>query len=370
LDLELQKFLRRFTCREYGFAALEKQYSIKAKQHSRVPNLYLFKYSQIDSPFSETIVQESRGIILDANNNWAVVAMPYKKFFNHDEALASTIDWTTAKVWEKLDGSLVTMYYYGNKWWVATSGTPDANTPIGDFGMTFESLFWSTFKKEGIKLALFYPLVTYMFELCAPQNRVVVQHAEAKLFLHGVRHNQTLWEYDPDLAAARLNCRLPQSYKISSIGGCLEAVKHLQPLKNEGFVICDAWFRRVKVKSLDYIILHHAKDRLMSRRKMAMLIRDGEASEFQTALEAFPELAEEFHRLNTKYQEMIKSCNDCYAQIGGIIDQKSFAVSLVKYFDTTPEAIIFRMRKTGCTPQAAMNLITIPSFLRLMGVRE
>lgn len=59
----------------------------------------------------EPIVQECRGLILDEAEGWRVVCMPYKKFFNFGEDCCADIDWSTAKVQEKLDGSLISLYW-------------------------------------------------------------------------------------------------------------------------------------------------------------------------------------------------------------------------------------------------------------------
>jgi tRNA splicing ligase len=53
------------------------------------------------------VVQECRGLILDESANWRIVAFPYTKFFNYGEEHAASIDWSTACVQEKLDGSLM-----------------------------------------------------------------------------------------------------------------------------------------------------------------------------------------------------------------------------------------------------------------------
>lgn len=50
---------------------------------------------------------ECRGLVLDERNNWSVVAMPYYRFFNHGERHADTLDWATARVMDKADGTLV-----------------------------------------------------------------------------------------------------------------------------------------------------------------------------------------------------------------------------------------------------------------------
>lgn len=60
------------------------------------------RYSQVGSDFSSVIVQESRGLVLDAKNDFSVVAFPYKKFFNLEESLAARIEWSTAVVYLSL----------------------------------------------------------------------------------------------------------------------------------------------------------------------------------------------------------------------------------------------------------------------------
>lgn len=102
MALALQDFLRS-GC---SVKDLEDKFQIYATQHKQHPNLILFKYD-IMSPFAEEIVKEARGIILDTDNNWSVVNYGMKKFFNHGEGNAATIDWRTARVLEKMDGSLM-----------------------------------------------------------------------------------------------------------------------------------------------------------------------------------------------------------------------------------------------------------------------
>lgn len=50
--------------------------------------------------------------------------MPYKKFFNFGEDCAATIDWNTAKVQEKIDGSLISLYWYDDSWHISSTGCP------------------------------------------------------------------------------------------------------------------------------------------------------------------------------------------------------------------------------------------------------
>ena len=105
--MELQDYLIN-----RGLTQLVEEYKIKVNRHSAIDNLVCLKYSQLESPIGEKIVQQCRGIILDEVNNWEIVSYPYDKFFNYGEAHAPELDWMSAKVYEKLDGSLMTLYFY------------------------------------------------------------------------------------------------------------------------------------------------------------------------------------------------------------------------------------------------------------------
>ena len=116
-ELAIQQLLR-----ERGLAGLE-GLAIKTRRHGIFGNLVCFKYDQRLSPMMEKAVQEARGIILDENCDWAVTSMSFRKFFNAEEPLAAEINWTTACIEEKLDGSLMALYWYDNAWQVQSSGS-------------------------------------------------------------------------------------------------------------------------------------------------------------------------------------------------------------------------------------------------------
>jgi RNA ligase. len=375
MELEIQKFLRTTTGDLLDASGtLAAKYGIKSKRHCQYPNLVLFKYSQIDSPFSEPIVQECRGLILDEAADWAIVAHPYHKFFNYGETLAANIDWKTAQVQEKLDGSLITLYNYKGSWEIATSGCPDGSNPMGDFGVTFAWKVSEIIRGYGILpenlregVVPLKTQYTYLFELCCPENRVVVQHQKPRLVLHGIRDLATGCEIRPLETPWHNFFETPRSFPLTSIEEALEAAKHLDPLQQEGYVVCDAQFNRVKVKSPAYLALHHAKDGLLSLKHMALIIRTGEAGELEQALKAFPELKPHFDELVVRYGEIVQQANASYLKIKYIENQKEFAMAAQKEYYP---GILFAMRKSSCTPQAHMLKITEPSYLRMMELKN
>ena len=57
-------------------------------------------------------------MVVDEDNNWNPVCYPYKKFYNYNEGKSHKLDWSNpklVKVYEKVDGSIVTLYHYKGK---------------------------------------------------------------------------------------------------------------------------------------------------------------------------------------------------------------------------------------------------------------
>lgn len=333
-ELETVRFLR-----EHGLTALTDRYKITVKRHQSCESLVFLKYGRIDSPMGEPIVQECRGLILDEADGWRVVSYPFLKFFNSHEGYAAPIDWNTARVCEKLDGSLITIYWYRGCWMVATNGTPDGSGPAPGSGGNFRQLFWHTWNCDRL------PDDTdccYMFELMTPWNRVIVPHGEARVALIGVRNRVTLQELEPEPIAERYGWQCAKSFPLRTIDECLAAAQALDPMECEGYVVRDAAFNRIKVKCPQYVALAHMKDGL-SERRMLELIRVNESDEF---LSYFPEYRELHDRIRVRFNDLADGLEADYARLRHIVDQKAFALEAVK---TRCSSALFAVRKGSAT---------------------
>ena len=302
-----------------GPEKLEKEFAISFKQHSLYSNLYLFKYSQIDSPMDQEIVQASRGIILDKFNDWQIVSYTYDKFFNISEGLAAKVDWSTAQVQEKLDGSLCQLYYYNKEWHIATSGTPDALGEVNGYGITFKDLFWKVWIELGYKLPTIMN-ICYAFELCTPYNRVVVPYKKNRLVLHGARELSNMQEIKPKSIADLYGWECIQKFEAN----VLETIDILDPMKQEGYVVVDANFNRVKVKSPKYVTLHHAFDG-MTPRRMLEIIQKNESDEFLSYFQEFREL---YDKVKDRFIALVDNTKETYDQFRDIENQKEFALNV------------------------------------------
>ena len=379
-ELNVQKFLRETPG---GLILLqESPYNISVKVHPDFSDLCQFTYSQIDSPKGDPIVKECRGLILDSHNNWNAVAFPFTRFFNDGEFQAAPIDWSTARVYEKIDGTLIIMYYYLGAWRIATRGSPDASGPVGDFPwveqgeevpLTFKRLFWHSIEYwlEGLsKSGEFDPDCTYMWELTSFYNRVVCDYTETgplgecedgfgkKIFIDdlcdktgyaqdgsrvtliGIRDNKTFEEYDIKYSDAHYKAK---SFPLGSLQEVIDAAAVLNPLKMEGFVVVDGNWNRIKIKSPSYVSIHHLRDG-NPRKRLMEIIKSGENDEMLAykILDDFPAEKALYLEMLEKVDQLILTTEKFYDIIKDIEDQKTFALEALK---SPMSAAMFSVRK-------------------------
>ena len=122
----------------HSLEKLKNEFGIIVKEY---PDLYVLNYDQIESPKTHPIVQECRGLILDKNYN--IVSRSFDRFFNYGENnTGENCNFSKCKIFEKLDGSLINVYYYNENWNVSTRGTAYAESYVGGYGITFKKLVY------------------------------------------------------------------------------------------------------------------------------------------------------------------------------------------------------------------------------------
>ena len=286
--LNLQRFI--FAHENWRELLAAKPYCIKIVEEG---SLVLFKYSQIDSDFFNPIVQECRGIILE-RDTWRVVAYAFRKFGNFGESYVDEIDWESAVVETKEDGSLIKVYFYDGEWRVGTNGTifaENAELNAGPY-KNFRQLFDAAAEKCGLDFSRLNRYYTYIFELCSEFNQVVCPQSEMRLIHIGTRNNRTFQEVEADIGIPH-----PQRYALSSLEDCIAMAKTFDFTK-EGFVVKDKNYNRIKVKSEDYVRVHRlANNGSMTEERAIELIRANELDEFFTY---FPHYKEYIGRIKAK----------------------------------------------------------------------
>ena len=256
---------------------LAREHRIKVKREGA---LAIFNY-HIECQFSDPIVQEARGIIIDCER-CEVVCWPFRKFGNHNEGYADTIDWSTARVQEKVDGSIIKLWYDHARgdWQFSTNGLIRAELANVDerVGLTYHDVILHTENYRDIPFERLDKDSTYIFELVSPETQVVVRYETPLLYHLGTRSNLTGEERLEDIGI-----RKPASYPLASLAECLDAAAVLnrededaEDVTKEGFVVVDGDWHRVKVKSPDYLVMHRLRlSRTVSKEDCLSLLLSG-----------------------------------------------------------------------------------------------
>lgn len=249
--------------------------------------------------FSLPEVQEARGIIIDTQT-LDVACWPFRKFGNYGEYYADSIDWSTARVQEKVDGSIMKLWNDGERWRVSTNSAITNDQPVRFGSHSLTNLFWKAAEKQHLDTEVLDPSETYIFELVSPDNTIVIEYPETAIYHIGTRSNVTGEERNEDIGIMR-----PASYPLHSLDACIDAAGKLNAggkVSREGYVVVDGDWNRVKVKSPDYVAVHHLLSE-MSERKLIEAVLDGESDEIRSY---YPQTEEAFGRYERAYARIIE----------------------------------------------------------------
>lgn len=260
-------------------------------------NLVMLKYNQISSDFTEPICKECRGLIL-YKPTWDVVSLPFFKFFNYGEPNADEIDESELHIYQKIDGSLAKVWYFEGVWRLSSNGVIDASEVYMNDGINFQSLFLRALTSYGLNWLSFTSTLdknyTYMYELATPDNKVVVPYDKYMLFYLGQRNNRTYQEeYIPDTRIDNVKV-----YNFKSIKEIIAAANEL-PDTEEGYVVRDKYWKRVKIKNPVYFMLH----KLANNGKPDFVQYVLEHNEDEL-LAYFPEYKEEIEKTKVAFRQL------------------------------------------------------------------
>ncbi len=310
--LQIQKFIR-----EHGFDKAAKTFQLKVREYD---HKVLLKYDQLSAPtlMANIEVQECRGLVLE-KGTWNVMSLAFTKFFNADESNAHKVDWNTANVLEKLDGTLIQVYWdWTNKeWYAGTTGTAEGEGEVNNkMGTTFNSLFWDTVTKQyALNPCMLDKDHVYVFELTTPYNIVVKPHGESSATLLTVRNRVTLKELswkDLEMVSESLRVPLVKRFDLNAnnVGVLLRTFENMI-WHDEGYVVVHANFNRIKIKNPAYVAVHHLKGKT-AEHNIITIVKSNEIEEFAST---FPERKDELFRLKENYDLLIEKLNNVWVEL-------------------------------------------------------
>jgi len=233
----------------YDISKFEELVEQKYIRKSETDDLVLYTYTEQTTyeKYWNDYTRAARGLILDKHTG-ELVAKPFPKFFNlgeMPEVYLTNLPSLEYTVSEKVDGSLGIIYFYNNKWNVATKGSFASEQSI----KAEEILKKYDLTKINTK-------TTLLVEIIYPENRVVVDYNnEEKLVLIGAYNNVTGNEFiDLDVYSNLTGLPLRKTYSYT-INEMIKLQKTI-PKNQEGFVIRFSSGLRIKIKGEEYLKIH------------------------------------------------------------------------------------------------------------------
>ena len=286
--------------------------------HPTLP-LSIWNYSekvQYDSLWDD-ITLSCRGLVTDDKGN--VVARPFRKFFNIEEEKHTPTE--QFQVFEKMDGSLGILFFYGDEWVFASRGSFTS-----DQALKFKEIFTKKYKTSHL-----YTPNTYLFEIIYPENRIVVDYGNIEdVVMLGEINTESGDELD-------LNHYTNSIFNVVKEYNGIKDYSSLKSLVDnnaEGFVVRFSNGDRMKIKGEEYLRLHRIMTNLSTTSVWEILSTNGKIDEFIKDVpdEFFKKIQDFAFDLSLRYYNLMKEYTECFEIIKNKTeDRKSFAEESKRY---------------------------------------
>ena len=256
-QLAIQEYLRSGKT----LTDLKQEYHIDSIVNEEL-GIAVFNYTHL-TPMNTEIGREARALFLQLKT-WFVVGKSIGGFLdiNHKD-IKPTLDvfnWNKAKAYHKYDGCLVVLYFYKDEWRLGTRFSTDGKCNVfspnsGESNLHWLDVFKNTLVEYGMQWEYFISLLDeykyYTFELCTPWNRNTVIYPNSLIKLLAIVDSNTLLE--EDLNEPKLKVFEPEFEQVNSLEDVYSLIsENDDPLDNEGYVVVDNNFNRIKVKNPKY----------------------------------------------------------------------------------------------------------------------
>eukprot|EP01127_Copromyxa_protea_P009938 TRINITY_DN2386_c0_g1_i2.p1 TRINITY_DN2386_c0_g1~~TRINITY_DN2386_c0_g1_i2.p1 ORF type:complete len:511 (+),score=75.44 TRINITY_DN2386_c0_g1_i2:498-2030(+) len=233
------------------------------------------------------------GLLLDEENNFALVSMSLEKVFDYFDILRRTsnheakksqselsidrlyefeilpkFDWSEVKTFENLDGILLSLYYYNGEWRLssqlhsckpqATIGWKKSYEAVSASEKTLDEVFWKLWETLGYQL----PKDTnkcYSFVMTTNEIRFLVNHKSPGIRLVGVRDINSGREVEFGELGIENGWGVSE-FRVMTVEDSLENMLKECPWETKGYIFSDKTHRRLALHSSIYISLVYGSD--------------------------------------------------------------------------------------------------------------
>ena len=311
---------------EHGYESFEADHGIKAKSDGRH---LILSYDQIAVNWNEFYGWVCRGLVLDVIS-YEVLAFPFCKFFNNvEEAWVDEIDWSSAEVYNKLDGTLFIRWYspYRDEFVVTTRfQLPDEveSNKIMHSNITWGQLF--RLATEHMELNSDEDLTT-CYEVCSPFNQIVVQYPDPLAKLIMIRDNKTFDEQSIRMEKDAPE-RFDERFDLNKQTDIEAFACTLDGKESEGFVVVDADFNRMKIKTPSWKVFCSLSQSVHSSLRCQVEAVMDENNDVEELAKDFPHVGQTLLRIQQIIQDIITEHQQIYDIYKDLEEQKQFAIAI------------------------------------------
>lgn len=348
--MQIQEKLRKISNLgvDGALAQIKDELGIKSNLHE--DGRVILNYNQIDSPKLDECVRECRGLVLDSNNNWELVARAFPRFFNLGECREEQdrFIWSDCTATDKEDGSLILIYQWKNEWHVNTRGS------FGD-GKVGDSIWnWRDIVDMALGVNWEYflnPFYTYVGELCSMYNKVVRIYEKPEFYLLTCFDDMYEVHYEQVIRLAdEAGMKLPNNthvfYSEEQVEHYIKAMGETDSTY-EGVVLRDSNNLRIKVKTAEYVALHRMSNNgnIASPKNLIPFILKGEEDEVLTY---FPELTDYVAEVKEVMEKAYMEMDNYWYCFHDEKNRKKFALAIQK---CKFRSILFKAMDQGVHPR-------------------
>jgi hypothetical protein len=115
--------------------------------------------------------------------------------------------------------------------------------------------------------------------------------------------------------------------------GAIKRTFEGMPFTEEGYVVVDGNFNRIKIKNPAYVAVHHLKSKT-SEHAIMDVVKSNEIEEFAAT---FPERKEEIFRLHVNYTKLLVTLNETWEELKGRLPKNITPAEKKKYAEAVFE---------------------------------
>lgn len=313
---------------------------VNFQTHPHLP-LKIYKYS-METTMSRNwnnYTLNLRGTVLE-ENDYNQISYPFPKFFNFQEleTLGIEIPREKYRIFEKMDGSLISIFRYNGEIVVASSGSFTSPHAIIAEGL-LKTLYVHLLKEIRDEY-------TYLFELIHPDNQIVVDYGnEKKLVLLGVIRNDGTENFDILDIMQSKGFDVVREYSNMTLQDVIKEIFSDKFENREGFVVQYENGFRIKFKYDEYFKIHKLVSGL-NEKFIWEFLYDGTEIPIENIPDEFLDFVfDTKYNLQVKFESIFDTAVNNYNRILSSLPdnytQKDFALKVNEVNPTYLRSILF-----------------------------